>query len=732
MKDKIFILFLLLFCTSTMAQQVTLKGRDFFVGNERFYPMVMNYCLYPVLNNGNYFISRDRSYNTTPNCTHPVACSEQIEADFNAIAGMGFNVVRTGIQPQYIHGQGLVFIFYSPVNSNTFQVPVYPSNPLDPGMAIILPLYEKILELAHHASLKVILLLKGDRTELNDTEVALRKAFIEAVALYLSNSNYRNALMAYDILNEPDYHVRPLPAKQRACEIISTWYDAIKSKDPHGLVTIGNCGTSDIFSFDPSILKVDFNSLHFFPGYVSRPYEDRTNASIQQKIRLRMANEFYQMNQASIVPWIIGETSFSASGSQYGIAEGLDGTLADQGDYVNFSLHAVCNCGGSGYSWWHYMDAYRHNINSGNFGRNFFGLLERWPAPQVEKQPAVNLFRNYTPQITAPCPVDYSSTFDENKIYYNPFGYTAPNNLKITRIVVDQDGNPIKDAAVKVTTFFGYDSVMVNGILDRVWRGDNYHTYTDINGKFIAIPCTTRYGFIGYGTIPTSTPQIRYIEVSAAGAEVKKYDLRDDFIPNQIELNKIKDDVVISGETVSSGQSKAYKGRKSLIVYNTTVNSGGNATFTSQNRIVLLPGFTANAGSNALLYIAPPDCNEIPLRNQSSSMLVNNILLGDFMDFNVVSDFKEITLSFETGFTENYISVFPNPTNSIVTIQLHSNNADVSLVSIKLIDLLGREILLQQLNEQSYSIDMSSYPKGIYFIEVTDLDTSYYQKIIKQ
>jgi hypothetical protein len=145
-----------------------------------------------------------------------------------------------------------------------------------------------------------------------------------------------------------------------------------------------------------------------------------------------------------------------------------------------------------------------------------------------------------------------------------------------------------------------------------------------------------------------------YIDVTYAGAEVKKYrpNSSTNPVPSIIRLNKINFDVVVTGETVLSGQNKAYTGRKSLTVSNTNINTGGSATLTSQKSITLLPGFIANAGSHVSMYIAFPGCNElssfeIPPRSDSPVFAKGK------------SKIKEIELSFEKDILENSISVFP-------------------------------------------------------------------------
>jgi len=740
MKKTIFLFSLQLIFIYSMAQYVTLLGNSFRLNGEKFYPIVMNYSVQTVFKDSSYLLSPEHNYIVSNHfeCDNQLDCYNQMQADFNHISAMGFNTLRIvgSLRPEYFSEQGSTltvrFYQYARPATKAFDLPINPSDPSDFGMSIVLPFWDKILELANNATpkpLKIIFLMMRCASDWDANSYGLWEDYFETMSSHFSNSSHNDALFAYDLMNEPAYFVKPVKTKQEACELISTWYDIIKSNDPHHLVTIGNCGMDDIWSFDPSILKVDFNSLHYYPGYSVRPYEDRTQSNVQQLMRNRSANDLYWFKQASIVPWIIGETGFSANNWNDWNIHGINGTLIDQKNYAQYSLDAVCNCGGSGFSWWQYQD-----MDFGGRAGDYYGLLKNGVPPSlVAEKPAAEAFRNYMPVATGPCPVEYSPTVDETKLWYNRFGHTAPNNLKITRYIVDQDGEPIKDAVVRVTTSFGDDSVkmVVNGIPKDtvIWRYNEYYTHTDINGKFTAIPCPKRYGFVGYGADTTSShPTIYGFKISAAGAEVKMYDNNIwTSPPNTIVLNKIKDDVEIYSETVLNGQVKVYKGRKSLTVYNTTVNNGGTAYFSSQKSITLLPGFTANAGSNAYLYISPPDCNVMPLREISQE----SMLTAPIVSSNSTKS-KKIELSFETIISENYITVFPNPTNSTVNIQLHSTNQKSSLNHIKLYDMVGREFFSKQIDGYTHIIDVSSYSKGVYFLEIKDEKTTYHKKIIIQ
>jgi len=464
---------------------------------------------------------------------------------------------------------------------------------------------------------------------------------------------------------------------------------------------------------------------------------------LQEKMRKRTANYLYWFNQASIVPWIVGETGFTASAS-HSISEGLNGTLADQGKFVEYTLDAVCNCGGSGFSWWQYQDVWWTTPDE-----CYLGLLERatLPQPSAEKQPAVNHFRNYPKFPTAnpsACPVDRTDIFDANKLYYNPFGYPRNSQKEITRRVIDQDGKPIKNAVVRVWVDMGAVVPPIpNPTPDNpnnkiTYFPDTFWTFTDADGYFTAIP--TQYNSISDTIpLPASWPGIAKIRISTAGAEVYNPDNDEKFwkpgnvepfVPNPIVLKKINYDVSVSGITINNGQNKNYYGRKSLTVSNTKVYSGGKATFTSSKTITLLPGFTAQAESKVNIYITPPDCNELNLLLPNKSILDASENGKNRMVYSNTPN--EIQLSFEKDFVENYLSVFPNPANSTVTIQLNSKNEDATLSQIKLYDMLGKEIITAYLSGNSHVLNVSQCPKGIYFIEIKDTITTYYKKIIIQ
>lgn len=74
------------------------------------------------------------------------------------------------------------------------------------------------------------------------------------------------------------------------------------------------------------------------------------------------------------------------------------------------------------------------------------------------------------------------------------------------------------------------------------------------------------------------------------------------------------------------------------------------------------------------------------------------------------------------------VLVFPNPVNDQLSISCPLSNYD-----IKIRDVTGRVMFEKQVNTNSFNIETSSYPTGIYFIEIfKDQQIFYREKFIKQ
>ena len=79
------------------------------------------------------------------------------------------------------------------------------------------------------------------------------------------------------------------------------------------------------------------------------------------------------------------------------------------------------------------------------------------------------------------------------------------------------------------------------------------------------------------------------------------------------------------------------------------------------------------------------------------------------------------------------IKLYPNPTSNSLWISIDKNEVQIATdLSIKLIDISGKVILSKKLTQHKFSLDLSSYSDGIYFLEIfQDNERLSYKKIIR-
>lgn len=82
---------------------------------------------------------------------------------------------------------------------------------------------------------------------------------------------------------------------------------------------------------------------------------------------------------------------------------------------------------------------------------------------------------------------------------------------------------------------------------------------------------------------------------------------------------------------------------------------------------------------------------------------------------------------FESG---SSFLIYPNPTNSILNIQL---NNSITIGTIYVFNLLGKEIFTQKINSVNQSeIDVSNFNDGLYFIKISTDSSSDTKRFLKQ
>ncbi len=139
--------------------------------------------------------------------------------------------------------------------------------------------------------------------------------------------------------------------------------------------------------------------------------------------------------------------------------------------------------------------------------------------------------------------------------------------------------------------------------------------------------------------------------------------------------------------------------------------------------------FTDNWGNGGLPQGAVDSTNIVKLRisinpgwatnkwrfhyNQADSNLYKVSLTGS-VKLDEIQIGKALTLGTKTMEVNSKISVYPNPSTGLVTLNLNNSNSD--MISISVANVLGQEIYSGKTNESTFSIDLSGKAKGIYYI----------------
>ena len=80
-----------------------------------------------------------------------------------------------------------------------------------------------------------------------------------------------------------------------------------------------------------------------------------------------------------------------------------------------------------------------------------------------------------------------------------------------------------------------------------------------------------------------------------------------------------------------------------------------------------------------------------------------------------------------------YVKVYPNPTTSSVTVELERGGESTPL-QCRLFDLSGRELRNFQIAGDTFDVDVSEYPSGIYLLRIQSVDGALHQvvKVVKR
>lgn len=756
MKTFYFILLFAINANSLFGQgtgYISLEGRQFKDAfGDDFYPIICNYGFALTFTNlGNYYLSPNSSYGEGYACTscdplpnydfdkdNQSDCLKQIHDELTRIHDMRFNVIRTyGLAPFKTDPNKVGVIGFNleatenkhPIyaNASVQLLPISPTpyaydDPLNTNVQLLFSFYDLILQEAQACSLKVLLDVAYDDIAAHPIDVADYASYLSALADRYKNNS---ALMGYVVIEEPSYNQHNTGhTKQEICDITSQWYDAIKAKDSHHLITMGGSDLVDILEWDPGVMKLDFYCPHIYPRII-----DYENYSITNAFD-RVLGDLIWITGNSPMPWLVGETAFSAYDDSYYntnhtsqiiSSPRVDGSVQEQAAYGQYILDAVRNTNGSGISWWNYQE---HWWGSDLQREDGYGLLRHGPLTDgnIEK-PITMVFRNYPLPPPNPVPITSPSNY-LNLLNLIPSSYSYSGT-----VFEEGTTNPIKDAIVFGWTRYYLPDNTGDNIPEEA--SDFIYTFTNkVDGSFTLHPLNPNAILNTYISRPLT--ELTKVTVSTAGAEREPFGPEQGTpLPSSIYLNiaPFNFDLQVSNEIIDAANSpRNYKGWNTLKVNNVSVISGGISDMKAKREISVEADFHAENGSELHVFCAPAIFSDCSIDLNGFLRMVNNATA----ETNLTIPAKEIELDFSPKFDFTFLELKPNPNDGIFTVEIKSSHNEILKNKIQIFDIVGNILFQEETTNNISSLNLISVAKGIYYVHLNNQFSSFNQKIIIQ
>lgn len=138
-------------------------------------------------------------------------------------------------------------------------------------------------------------------------------------------------------------------------------------------------------------------------------------------------------------------------------------------------------------------------------------------------------------------------------------------------------------------------------------------------------------------------------------------------------------------------------------------------------------GFSTKGNFHAFIDECEIEGMRVFLDSNESNYFIDT--LTKVLNVIVDADIKKSRFTVEENSSfnkKNIPTIFPNPTNGLINIELNSNKP---YFEIEVFSLLGELVYANKVNGSKLSFDLSPYPKGMYLVKIKQ-DNHYYHKKI--
>ena len=156
-------------------------------------------------------------------------------------------------------------------------------------------------------------------------------------------------------------------------------------------------------------------------------------------------------------------------------------------------------------------------------------------------------------------------------------------------------------------------------------------------------------------------------------------------------------------------------------------NGVAQLTLIAGKKIVLKQGFSTKGNFHAFIDECEIEGMRVFLDSNESSYFIDTLSKV----LNVINDtdrkknlfIVEENRSFNK---KNMPTIFPNPTNGLINIEL---NSDKPYFEIEVFSLLGELVYVNKVNSSKLTFNLAQYPKGMYLVKIKQGNHYYHEKI---